>query len=289
MIKTGGLGKGLSSLIPKKQKINHKKESEKNIGDKDAVLSVEIDLIRANDYQPRENFADDGLDSLALSIKEHGILQPLIVNSEKGGIYELIAGERRLRAAKKVGLLKVPIIIKEADNLKKFQLALIENVQREDLNSIELAKSFQKLINEFGMSHSDIAEKIGKSRPVITNMLRLLNLPKEIQGAIAAKKINFAQARALSALSRSEQVILFQKMLSGRLTSREAEGEAKKISGKSHQRTIKKDPIIVAKEEKLQKALGTKAIIKQRNGKGKILIDFYSPEELSAIVDKIIK
>ncbi|MEA2064737.1 MAG: ParB/RepB/Spo0J family partition protein [Patescibacteria group bacterium] len=287
MIKTGGLGKGLSSLIPKKQKIEIKNGDEKISDDKNVVLSVDINLIRANDYQPRENFIDDDLDSLSASIKEHGILQPLIVNSEKGGVYELIAGERRLRAAKKAELAEVPIIIKEADNLKKFQLALIENIQRADLNPIELAKSFQKLIDEFEMSHSDIAKKMGKSRPAITNMLRLLNLPKEIQGAIAEKKINFAQARALSSLSESEQTNLFRKMLSGRLTSREAEMEAKKISVKSHQRTIKKDPNIAAKEEKLQQALGTKTLIKQRGGKGKILIDFYSQEELSAIVRKI--
>ena len=287
MIKTGGLGKGLGSLIPKKQKTENKKESEKNIDDKNAVLLVDTDLIRANDYQPRKNFIDDDLDSLAASIKEYGILQPLIVNLKKEGFYELIAGERRLRAAKKARLPKVPIIIKEADNLKKFQLALIENIQRADLNPIELAKSFQKLISEFGMIHSDVAKKMGKSRPVITNILRLLNLPKEIQNAIAVKKINFAQARALSPLSKSEQMNLFQKMLSGRLTSRAAEDEAKKISVKSHKRTIKKDPIIIAKEEKLQQALGTKAAIKQRGGKGKILINFYSPEELSAIVSKI--
>lgn len=288
MIKTGGLGKGLSSLIPKKQKIETEESEEKISGSQNAVLSVDVNLIRANDYQPRENFADDDLNSLAASIKEYGILQPLVVNSKKGGIYELIAGERRLRAAKKAGLSNVPIIIKEVGDLKKFQLALIENIQRADLNPIELAKSFQKLIDEFKMSHNDISEKIGKSRPVITNMLRLLNLPQEIQNAIVEKKINFAQARALLSLSKNEQMDLFQKMLSGRLTSRAAEDEAKKISVKSHQRIIKKDPNIVDKEEKLQQALGTKAVIRQRSGKGKILIEFYSPEELSAIVSKIV-
>ena len=283
-----GLGRGLSSLIPKKENIkNTQHEINKAGGKEGEILYVDVNLIDANPYQPRENFSEESLADLSASIKNHGILQPLLVNKPEQGRYELIAGERRLRASKKAGLEKLPVIIKHVDNYNKLQIALLENIQRSDLNPLEEAKAFEKLSNEFNMTHEQISKQVNKSRSFITNSLRLLNLPDEIKKAIVAEKISSSQSRSLVSLPKEEQKKLFKKIVNDRLTSRDVEDESRKVLVKSHSRIIKKDPIIIDKEEKMQQALGTKVCVKKRNKAGQIIIDFYSLEELDSIVKKI--
>ncbi len=295
-----GLGRGLGSLIPKKEisqsaeektKYNNE-DQETNIKEdniKGRILYIDINKIDANPYQPRESFEEKDLADLSSSIKEHGILQPLIVNKEDGGRrYELIAGERRLRAAKLAGLSEVPAIIKEADDFHKLQLAIIENIQRADLNPMEEARSFEKLVKEFKMTHNDIAEKVGKSRSFVSNTLRLLNLSSDIKEAIAQGKISAGQSRALVSLPEEDQKKIFDQIIDKKLTTRDVEEEAKKVAVKKHIRVIKKDPILTAKQEALERALGTKVLIKKKKEGGQILIEFYSPEEFNSIIEKII-
>ncbi|MEA2089038.1 MAG: ParB/RepB/Spo0J family partition protein [Patescibacteria group bacterium] len=279
-----GLGRGLSSLIPKKENI---KKDDVQSDKARNFLYVDINLIDANPYQPRENFNKESLSELSNSIKKYGILQPLLVNKPEQGRYELIAGERRLRASKKAGLKEVPVIIKGVDNYNKLQIALLENIQRSDLNALEEAKAYEKLVKEFNMTHDHISKQVNKSRSFITNSLRLLNLPKEIQKAIVAGKINSSQSRSLVSLPKEEQKKLFKKIVSEGLTARDVEDKSRKILVKSHSRIVKKDPIIADKENQIQQALGTKVCIKKKNKQGQIIIDFYSLEELDAIVKKI--
>jgi ParB family transcriptional regulator, chromosome partitioning protein len=301
-MKKSGLGRGLGSLIQRKnppQQLNQQQEAEVSpVGAKDEViqeelnnkglLHVDINKIDANPYQPRENFKEDDLSDLTASIMEHGILQPLIVTKKDDGDYELIAGERRLRASKLAGLKDVPVIVKKADNFGKLQLAIIENIQRADLNSIEEAKSFEKLAEEFDMTHEEIAKQVGKSRSFVSNTLRLLNLPQEIKDAISDGKLNSSQSRSLVALEGGEQKKLFDRIVGNKMTTREVEQEARKVSVQKHTRVIKKDPIIAAKEEQIQRSLGTKVLIKKKGDGGQIIVDFYSDEELNSIIDKIV-
>jgi ParB family transcriptional regulator, chromosome partitioning protein len=303
-MKKSGLGRGLGSLIQRKdppQQLNQPQkpqEAEINLEEtKDEVVQKEVDnkglihvdinKIDANPYQPRENFKEEDLSDLTASIMEHGILQPLIVTKKDDGDYELIAGERRLRASKLAGLKDVPVIIKEADNFGKLQLAIIENIQRADLNSIEEAKSFEKLAEEFDMTHEEIAKQVGKSRSFVSNTLRLLNLPQEIKDAISDGKLNSSQSRSLVALEGDDQKELFDRIVGSKMTTREVEQEARKVSVQKHTRVIKKDPIIAAKEEQIQRSLGTKVLIKKKGDGGQIVVDFYSDEELNSIIDKI--
>ncbi|MBT4277603.1 ParB/RepB/Spo0J family partition protein [Candidatus Falkowbacteria bacterium] len=302
-----GLGRGLSSLIPKKEIIKKDKVSgearesalgQNKEGDDSLVfvskdvgaglLFVDIEKIKPNPYQPREKFSKESLSDLSASIKKHGILQPLIVTKTDNDNYELIAGERRLRASKLAGMTNVPVIIKKADNLEKLHLAIIENIQRTDLNPLEEARSFKRLADEFDMTHDKIAKEVGKSRSFISNTLRLLKLPKNIQDAIENGKLSSSQSRSLVSLSSSEQGNLFNKIINSKLTSRQTEDEARKVAVKTHTRVLKKDPNILAKEESLQRELGTKVTISKKGNSGKILIDFYSEEELNSIIEKIL-
>lgn len=286
----------MGSLIPKKepvQTINNEIQEpgiiagEKQENNQDKVLHIDINKISANPYQPRESFEEDNLSDLTASILEHGILQPLIVTEKENGDYELIAGERRLRSSKLAGLKDVPVIVKKADNFGKLQLAIIENIQRADLNPLEEANSFKQLAEEFKMTHEEVAKKMGKSRSFVSNTLRLLNLPADVKRAISEGKISSSQARSLVSLEGDMQKELFNKIVDNKLSSRDVEDEARKVAVKTHVRTIKKDPIITAKEEQLQRALGTKISIKKKGEKGQIFVDFYSEEELDSIIDKI--
>jgi ParB family transcriptional regulator, chromosome partitioning protein len=303
-MKKSGLGRGLGSLIQRKnppQQLNQSNQSQDLEVSPDetkdeatqkefigkGLMHVDINKIDANPYQPRESFKESDLSDLTASIMEHGILQPLIVTKKDDDSYELIAGERRLRASKLAGLKEVPVIVKEVDNFGKLQLAIIENIQRADLNSIEEAKSFEKLAKEFDMTHEEIARQVGKSRSFISNTLRLLNLPHEIKDAIADGKLNSSQSRSLVALEGDEQKKLFNRIVGGKMTTREVESEARKVSVQKHVRVIKKDPITAAKEEQIQRSLGTKVLIKKKGDGGQIIVDFYSDEELNSIIDKI--
>lgn len=293
------IGKGLQSLIPpKKSKTGPPAnipipQEEKPIKTKiENVLSVEIEKITQNPHQPRKNFDRAKLQELADSIKEHGILQPLVVTMA-GDKYQLIAGERRHGAAKIAGLSKVPVIIRDSSEQEKLELALVENLQRDNLNPIEKAYAFKKLIDNFNFIQQDVAKRIGKSREVIANTLRLLELPAEIQRAILESKITEGHGRVILTLPNVEkQLLLLKEILKKKLSVRQADAKAKKII-KTLPAKIKpkskKDPYLKDLEDKLENVLGTRVKLTRKGKKGKIIIEFFSQEELDSILDKILK
>lgn len=318
-MKQSNIGKGLASLIPpKKSKLSALKEvfgkgkipqrelsledkgvpASKDLSGKESIFYIDIEKIRPNPYQPREDFNEEELKELADSIREHGILQPLIVTKveketkrgqEVG--YQLVAGERRLKAAKMVNLPQVPAIIRKVDEQDKLAIALVENLQRYDLNSIEEAQAFRALIDEFNFSQKEIAVKVGKSPEAIANTLRLLDLPLEIQKGILKNEITEGHGRAILILKNPEkQLALFREILNGKLSVRQAEEVARRASEKltkEGKKEFKKDPYLRDIEERLEEFLGTRVVLARRGGKGKITIAFYSQEELNGIVDKI--
>ncbi|MFA6408278.1 MAG: ParB/RepB/Spo0J family partition protein [Candidatus Paceibacterota bacterium] len=270
----------------------------------DSVFWIDVERIIPNPYQPRKDFSEMGLKSLAESIRQYGVLMPLVVSRtdvEKpdGGlesVYELVAGERRLRASKLAGLKQVPVVIRQGDsNLTKLELAIIENLQREDLNAIDRAKALQKLIDEFGISHAETAAKIGKSREYVSNSLRLLALPENMQDAIAAREISEGHARTLLALNTrpEEREILFKEITLKRLSVRAAERIARSIAQESVRSYHRKSREMVDLEKSLTETLGTRVIIetnaKNENGAegGRLLIEFFSPDDLQQLVDAL--
>jgi len=290
-----GLGRGLSSLIPKKNsiasaapvaeaapKINVPEASENS-----GVLEVAIDSVVPNPHQPRFHFNEEKIDQLASSIKNHGIIQPLIVTKQDGR-YELIAGERRLQAAKRANLQTVPVVIRDIEDKQKLEMAIVENIQRHDLNPVEEAMAYQKLMDEFQMHQDEVAEKMGKSRSAVANKVRLLQLPVEIQKALIEEKITEGHAKAILALTNPEkQRALFEMILKNNLTVRQVEEKTKEISVRSHQRITHIDPALKEVEEKLVAALGTKVRVTKAGDGGKIAIEYYSSEDLNSILQKI--
>lgn len=300
-----GLGRGLSSLIPQKNSQanktitepqgdfnyfganDNKKPSNGQASNGSGVQEVEIFKIVTNPHQPRLSFDQDKLQELSSSIKEHGIIQPLVVTKKDNG-YEIIAGERRLQAAKLAGLKTVPVIVREATEQQKLELAIIENIQRHDLNPIEEAKSYLKLAQEFDLNQEAIAQKVGKSRSAIANKERLLKLPIEIQKALIENKITEGHAKAILAIENPEkQRALFEMIIKNNLTVRQTEDKTKEISVKTHKRSISVDPEIKRIEEMLSGTLGTKVKVSKSGDGGKITIDYYSKEELDNILSKV--
>ncbi len=276
------LGRGLGSLIPQKQTLTEQIIPEAH----QEVRDIDVTNIRENPRQPRAHFSASDLEDLINSIQQHGIIQPLIVTRSDDG-YELIAGERRLRASRTLGLKTVPAIVRDATDQQKLELALIENIQRQDLNAVEEAVAYQALIDEFNLTQEQVAKRVGKSRSNIANILRLLELPEEILQALKEGRITKSHARTLLAEVRPEQQhALFLRMLSGEVTVREAEarvGQKKSTSGDEK----RKDPNIAAHEKRLREVLGTKVDIFESAGKGKISIAFYSREELMELLDRL--
>ncbi len=294
---SNGLGRGLESLIPKKVK----KEAAASSGEavvsvlseeeKNKVLQVSASDISINPYQPRKRFADHQTDELVESIKQYGIIQPLIV-TQKDGKYELIAGERRLRAAKIIGLNKVPVIIRDANAQAKLEVALVENLQRENLNPIEMALAYRKLIDEFNLSQEEVAKRAGKSRPAVANVLRLLNLPEEIQLALIDGRITEGHAKLLVGLdSEIKQTSLFRKIVHSGLTVDDTVLEARRMGG-TKQARVKINYTDKDKEFAFREFFGSKVEIKRkarRGGGGQIIIDFYSDEELEEMTSRVKK
>ena len=288
-----GLGRGLGSLIPSKNNsfFSANTFAARPLDEKitqGAIYEVALEAIASNKYQPRLHFAEKPLQELAASIKEHGILQPLVVVKTGTG-YELIAGERRLRASKIAGLTKVPVIIREASELERLELALIENIQRQDLNPIEEAESYQKLNDEFGLTHDEIAKRLGKSRPSVSNTLRLLSLPEEIKMALADGSITEGHAKVLLEIKdEAKRSALFQQVLSQKLTISDTSKEVKKVEVNRHTRLVKRDANLMAFEEQLREKLGTKVTIRRRgqNG-GEIVIEYYGDEEFRDLIEKL--
>ncbi|MFA5109224.1 MAG: ParB/RepB/Spo0J family partition protein [Patescibacteria group bacterium] len=288
-----GLGRGLGSLIPKKTvvygqnpfKSGAAEEETFLLRDSDRILKISPERIDINPQQPRTNFSESALNDLAESIRQHGIIQPLIV-TKKGDRFELIAGERRLRSAKIIGLKEVPVIVRDEKAQKKLELALIENLQREDLNPLESARAYKRLIEEFNITQEEAAKKLGKARSSVANALRLLSLPAAIQDALAGGKITEAHAKYLLGLEgEAKQLNMLKKILRQNLTVAQTDKEIKRLGGTKDARP--KDYFDRAKEEELGEYLSTKVEIKRQGKGGKILIDFYSEEELNEITRKI--
>ncbi len=276
-------------------KINNMNESTAYVPTKyDSVYWIEIDKIKPNPYQPRKEFSEEGLKSLAESIRQYGVLQPLVVTrteieKPEGGlesVYELIAGERRLRASKLAGLKQLPVVIRTGEtNQTRLELAIIENLQREDLNAIDRAKALRQLIEQFGISHAEVAAKIGKSREYVSNSIRLLALPEYMQQAVVNREISEGHGRTLLALNghEAERETLFREIMLKKLSVRAAERIARSIAQENVRKHNKKTPEMVEIEKSLTETLGTRVIIETNAEGGRLSIDFFSPDELSRL------
>lgn len=268
-----------------------------------AIFWVDVDKISPNPYQPRREFDEAALRSLAESIRQYGVLQPLVVTRKEevkpdGGLlatYELIAGERRLRASKLAGISQVPVVIRtgEQNDREKLELAIIENLQREDLNPIDRAFAFKRLVDEFGFKHSDVAQKVGKSREYVSNSIRLLGLPQDAVEALQQGKISEGHARPLLMLGDrpAEQLTLFKEIMFKRLTVREAERIARHIAvDKVRKKELMPDPLVIEFEGKLSEKLGTRVHVERKGSPdagGRIFIDFFSNDDLAKILDMV--
>lgn len=291
-VKRGGLGKGIDTLIPegKNKPIKSTKTVEKEV--KTIEQMVKINQVEPNRDQPRRNFEEDALLELADSIKQFGILQPLLVQ-KKGDYYEIIAGERRWRAAKLAGLKEVPIIIKEYTDQEIVEIALIENIQRENLNPIEEAMAYKKLLTEFKLKQDEVAERVSKQRSTITNSMRLLDLPEKIQTMIIDEKISAGHGRALLAVKdKEEQYNLANRIYDENLSVRTIEALIRQINNPKQPKEpkiIENDFIYRDLEEKMISVMGTKVSVNQKGkSKGKIEIEYYSNDELERIFDLLM-
>ena len=282
-----GLGRGLSALIPNAQ--------ESSVGNRDqrSTLEVAIDRITPSPFQPRRTFDEAKIEELAASIRNQGIIQPLVVRPKDDG-FELIAGERRWRAAMKAGLNRVPVVLRDASDREALQLALVENLQREDLNPIEEAGGYRRLQEEFHWSQEEMAEKVGKSRPAIANSLRLLSLPGEVQQEVSAGTLPAGQARALRGLHTEALIVAAcRDVIAKGLSTRETEKMVRLLLvGRKRRRGAPLiDPDLKSIIENLQRTLGTRVrlIPKARSNKGKIEIEYYALTDLERIIQTIIK
>lgn len=298
-VKRNGLGKGLDSLIPNKNekkpktsaKIDDREKKEEEVV-KSGEIMVKINQVEPNRDQPRKDFDEDALVELADSIKQFGILQPLIVQKKKD-YYEIIAGERRWRAAKIAGVKEVPVIVKEFTDQEIVEISLIENIQRENLNPIEEAMAYKRLLEEFNLKQDEVAERVSKSRTAVTNSMRLLKLSPRVQQMIVDDMISTGHARALLAIDDEEQqYILANKIFDEKLSVRETEKLVKAL--KNPKKEIKKPKsehtfVYDNIEEQMKNIIGTKVSVNPKaNGKGRIEIEYYSEEELERIYDLIM-
>ncbi|MDF2674280.1 MAG: ParB/RepB/Spo0J family partition protein [Clostridiales bacterium] len=279
-VKRSALGKGLGALIPevdeKKLDIN-----------KNGILEVDINYIAPNEKQPRKNFDEEKLNILSQSIKEKGVIQPILVTKD-GEYYTIIAGERRWRAAKLAGLKKIPVIEKKLSAIEVMEISLIENLQREDLNPMEEAMAYKRLVDEFSLTQEEISRRVGKSRPAIANSLRLLNLDSRVRNYIVDGTLSEGHGRVLVSLDNMElQYEVAKKIIDESLNVRQTEklikrlNENRPVSKKSEQKEI----YIKEIEEKFKNALGTKVCINKTRKKGKIEIEYYSEDDLQRILD----
>ena len=291
-VKRGGLGKGLDSLIPegKTKPITSTKSSEKEI--KTGEQMVKISKIEPNREQPRRHFEEDALLELADSIKQYGVLQPLLVQ-KKGDFFEIIAGERRWRAAKLAGIKEVPVIVKDYTKQEVVEIALIENIQRENLNPIEEAMAYKRLLTEFSLKQDEVAERVSKSRTAVTNSMRLLKLNEKIQQMIVDEMISTGHARALLAVeNEEEQYNLAMRIFDEKLSVREVETIIRQMKNPKvpkEKKMIENSFIYKDLEEKMISVIGTKVSVNQKGkGKGKIEIEYYSDAELERIFDLLM-
>lgn len=270
----------------------------------EAIFWIELEKIEPNPYQPRREFKEETLRELANSIREHGVLQPILVTKREvetpGGLevhYQLIAGERRWRASKIAGLTQIPAVIRRGvpDDRIRLELAIIENVQREDLNAMDRARAFKQLVDEFHLVQREIAARIGKSREAVTNTLRLLSLPEEIQRALYAGEVTEGHARAILMIGEDadKQAQVYREIVSDKLSVREAEMRARQVAGKPFtprkRPSQSQDPEMREWQSRLQERLGTKVQLQRMGERGKIVVEFFSEEELHGILNKIVR
>lgn len=279
------LGRGLDALITDKGQ---------------EIIQIELGRITPGRHQPRKVFKDNALKELAASIKQKGVLQPVLVNRQGDGSFSLIAGERRLRASKIAGLKRIPAIVKDTDPEDTLEVSLIENIQREDLGPIETAQAFQRLLKQYGLTQEKLSEKVGKERATVANYLRLLKLPEEIKKLLNEGTLSMGHARAiLSADGRQSQVAIANRIVKRGLSVREAEKLAKKGAKTKGKGSVTlgsvtpgtvalRDPNIASLEEKLIKSLGTKVRVKHKGKRGRIEIEYYSLEELDRLLEVLL-
>jgi len=273
------LGRGLSALIPE----SAKRQTA------DRVISISVEDVTPNPYQPRIQMDNESLKELAASIKEKGVVQPILVRSMGTDKYEIIAGERRFRACKMVGLPEVPAIVKEVSDTEAMAIAITENIQREDLNAVELARAYAALMNEFNLTQEQLAQSVGKSRPAVANMMRLLQLPQEIQENILSCKISMGHARALLSLEQQNlQIDVCKKIIDLDLSVRQTEKMIQKLLQQpKQQKMVFRSAEVEAMESKLRTMLATQVKLSQTGKKGKIEIEYYSVDDLDRIMNII--
>lgn len=280
--KIGGLGKGLSAIF-----------SENDTEDNNEVVTIKISQIEPNRNQPRRSFDEDALEELSQSIKEHGVLQPILVRPQIYGGYQIVAGERRYRASRMAGLTEIPAIIKELSDSETMQIALIENLQRRDLSDLEEAEGYQTLMDEYGFSQEDVARTVGKSRSAVANTLRLLGLPDDVKELLEQGKISAGHARALLAVDQDKQIKeAADKIIKEGLSVRQTEKLVKSMSStKPKKPAVQKLSPYAEVELALSDALGTKVTVTEnkKKGGGTLNIEFYDPEELFSLTHKLEK
>ncbi|MCR5272475.1 MAG: ParB/RepB/Spo0J family partition protein [Lachnospiraceae bacterium] len=295
-VKKSGLGKGLDSLIPEK-KTSGAKKTEVNKDSLEDAVYLDINKVEPNREQPRKKFDEDALEELADSIKEHGVLVPLLVK-DRGDYYQIIAGERRWRAAKKAKLKQVPALVKDLTEQEIVEISLIENIQRENLNPIEEAVAYKKLLEEFHLKQDEVAERVSKSRAAVANSMRLLKLSEKVQQMLIDELITTGHARALIAVEDEEkQYAIAQKILDEKLSVRDTEKLIKKMSAEKKEKEKKEqyldpqlDAVYKDMEEKMKDILGTKVIINKKTPEtGKVEIEYYSQDELNRIIEMFQK
>ena len=293
------LGKGLASLIPPKQKateVEYPKISQPLRDRKESVFEIEVGRIKDNPYQPRYEMEAESLKELAASVKQHGILQPVIVTKSVKDIsrgqqveYQLVAGHRRLAAAKMAGLPTIPAIVRDSTDQQRLELSLVENIQRTDLNALERAKGFKQLQEEFDLTHEEIAKKIGKSREYVSNSLRLLNLPEEVKRSLSQGKITEGHARTIAGIKNpAAQKALFDEMITNNLSVRQVEQRAREVYVQAHKRKVAFDPEIKNIAQKLEMFLGKKVQIKKSGVGGRLLVEFEDKKNLENLASKIL-
>lgn len=284
MARKGGLGKGLDALIP---------GGDFSESPPQGATFIQTALVAPNPRQPRDHMDGEELEDLANSIREHGILQPLIVTYDSlSGLYTLIAGERRLRAAKLAGLEQVPVVVRKADDLERLELALIENVQRSDLSPLETAEAYRELAEDFNLSHEEISTKVAKSRVSVTNTLRLLKLPDAVQKALADEQISEGHARALLGLNSPQgQIAALQSIIGHDLNVRQTEELVRKMTGHKPEPQPEKEPEpeILALEERLRNRLSTRVTLHHGKKGGTITIHYFSDEELDGLIHQLLR
>ena len=283
MPQKSGLGRGLAALIP----------GAENALSEHGVMMIPVEMVFPNPRQPRSELHPEELEDLTASIREHGVLQPLIVTpSDLDGRYVLIAGERRLQAARLAGMAAVPVLVRQATDQQRLELAIIENVQRADLSALEQAEAYRQLAEDFNLSHEDIAARVGKSRVAVTNTLRLLRLPDVVKNALIEGRVSEGHARALLTLTTPEaQTAALRTVLLKELNVRQTEELVRRLSGEKPSQKPKPvvAPEVAELEERLRSSLGTKVTLRSGHKGGTVTIHFYSEEELNALMDRLIK